>query len=46
MNEIKTFINKMAQKHNLSYEEAEKLAITREYIKYAKNNYYQEGGGT
>lgn len=49
MDEIKEFINKMANKHNLSYEEAEKLAITREYINYVSNNYCyycEKGGGT
>ena len=49
MDEIKEFINKMANNHNLSYEEAEKLAITREYINYVSNNhcyYCEKGGGT
>ena len=43
---IINYIHKLANKHKLSYEEAEKLAIAREYIKNAKDDFDKEGNST
>ena len=35
---IQEYINKLAEKHNISYEEAEKLEIARLYMNYVVND--------
>lgn len=35
---ILEFIKKISEKENISYEAAEQLAITREFIKYIEND--------